>query len=157
MNPALSETCSRMHPEQFSNLMKGMSQPGLHNLDGGNLCSSFLPLNELNEDLSSVLCKNGAAVFQYGSARGCDRMVSAAQSYLSQFRGIKAREEEILIVNGGTQGLSLAFEAVLKPGDVVLTEEPTFLIVFLMFQRLNVRCIGVRMDENGILPDDLKE
>ena len=41
--------------------------------------------------------------------------------------------DDVLIIQGGQQGLDLAAKLVIDPGDVIITENPTFLGALIAF------------------------
>ena len=141
----------------FSHLMESMSTPGLINFGGGSMDSALLPSQELSDLSARLLTDDGARLLQYSAAQGLPEMLDAHLQYLAEYRSLKAEREELLIVNGGTQGIDLACQTILNEGDTVLVEKPTFLVIFMLLQRLNVRCVGVETDEDGMMPEDLQE
>ena len=153
----LSNRSRGMDASAFDHLMETMSTPGLINFGGGNPDSALLPDKELSSLAERLLAENGKELLQYGPARGLPELLSRYRSYLSAYRSIEAAERECVIVNGGTQGIELICEALLDPGDVALVESPTFLLIFMILQRLGVRCAGVKTDADGIDPEDLEE
>jgi DNA-binding transcriptional MocR family regulator len=72
-------------------------------------------------------------------------------------RGIRAAPEEILVTTGGQQGLNVLARAFLTPGDVVLTESPTYPGAFLTFRWAGADVVGVPVDHDGVRVDALEE
>ncbi len=72
-------------------------------------------------------------------------------------RGAAAPASDILITNGSQQVLDLAGKLFLNPGDVVLTENPTYLAAIQAFQTFEVKFVPVPTDENGLIPESLPE
>jgi 2-aminoadipate transaminase len=62
----------------------------------------------------------------------------------------------VLILQGSQQGLDLAGKMLIDRGDVVVTENPTFLGAFIAFNPYEPRYAGVAMDEDGLDTDDLE-
>lgn len=154
MKNQVSEAIRRMDISAFDTMMAGMSAPNVVNLGGGSLHGSLLPMKEIRSILEE---EAQPALFQYGAARGSEEMMEAQQKYLQEFRNLSSKQEELLIVNGGTQGIDLACQAILDPGDTVLVEQPTFLIIYSILEKLKVNCVGVKMDREGIDPNDFEE
>ncbi len=71
--------------------------------------------------------------------------------------GLPTQPDQLLITNGAHNALSLAAEAILGAGDVVLVEDPTYRGSFDVFGRLGARVVGVRTDHLGIDPAHLRE
>jgi DNA-binding transcriptional MocR family regulator len=87
---------------------------------------------------------------------GLDRHRAAAQVWLRAL-GVEAELDRILITNGAAQGLFLAIAAVVRPGDVVLTERLTDHGVIGLANVLGFNLRGLPTDEQGILPEAFEE
>jgi DNA-binding transcriptional MocR family regulator len=72
-------------------------------------------------------------------------------------RGIHATPAEILVTTGGQQGLNVLARAFLTPGDVVLTESPTYPGAFLTFRWAGADVVGLPVDHDGVRIDALEE
>lgn len=153
----LSKRYYSMDVSSFNQLMETISTPGLVNFGSGSPASALLPSKELSAFAEKLLRDDGARLLQYGPARGLPEMLAAYHSYLSQLRGIQAALDETVIVNGGTQGIELICQALLDPGDVVLVESPTFKVIFMILQKLGVRCVCVETDHDGVILTDLEK
>jgi 2-aminoadipate transaminase len=69
--------------------------------------------------------------------------------------GIACTAEDVLIIQGGQQGLDLAARMMIDPGDVVITENPTFLGAQIAFNPCEPTYATVRSDQDGMDADDL--
>lgn len=65
--------------------------------------------------------------------------------------------EHIIMTCGSQEGLNLAAEALIDPGSIVAVESPTYMETLLTFRKQGAVCIGVRMDESGIVPEALED
>ncbi|MCP4515016.1 MAG: PLP-dependent aminotransferase family protein, partial [Delftia sp.] len=74
--------------------------------------------------------------------------VTVAQILSSQ--GIPAQPDNILITSGSQQALNLVAQVLLHPRDVVLVESPTYNVAIDLFRSLDVRLLGVPVDEGGM-------
>jgi DNA-binding transcriptional MocR family regulator len=72
-------------------------------------------------------------------------------------RGIRAAPEEILVTTGGQQGLNVLSRAFITPGDVVLTENPTYPGAFLTFRWAGADVVGIPVDHDGVRVEALEE
>ena len=73
-----------------------------------------------------------------------------------QSKGMKARPGEIQIVSETNQALDYLAELLIKPGDVIITEEPVSPDVYRTFELAGGKVITVPIDEEGILCDRLE-
>jgi 2-aminoadipate transaminase len=60
------------------------------------------------------------------------------------------------LTSGGVQSISLAFEALVDPGDVVIVEAPTWGAVLAMASSRGAEIIGIPVDEDGLQIDLLE-
>ena len=92
----------------------------------------------------------------YGPPNGAETHRRAGAGWLAEM-GLEADPESILIVNGCQHGLWVAFSALARPGDVVLTESLTWPGSKRLAAMLGLRIHGVAMDDQGLRPDSLEE
>jgi 2-aminoadipate transaminase len=69
--------------------------------------------------------------------------------------GIACTSEDVLIIQGAQQGLDLAARLMIDPGDVVITENPTFLGALIAFNPSEPTYATAFSDEDGMDTDDL--
>jgi 2-aminoadipate transaminase len=71
--------------------------------------------------------------------------------------GQPASEESLLITTGGMQGLDLACKMYLDPGDVVLTESPTYPNALVTIATYEGRVLECPTDSRGIVVDAIPD
>jgi aspartate aminotransferase len=91
----------------------------VHQFEGGE---PFLTTPEpIKEAMTRALAENRT---RYAPSSGIPELRSAIASKLRERNRIGARDEEVLVLNGGMQGLFGAFQSVVDPGDEVLVFSP---------------------------------
>lgn len=65
-------------------------------------------------------------------------------------QGLEVFPENLIITNGSQQGLSLAINYYVKPGDWVIVEAPTYYGAISILENLGARIIGIPMTAEGI-------
>ena len=70
--------------------------------------------------------------------------------------GVDCTVDDVLILQGGQQGLDLVGKLVLDPGDIVITEDPTFLGALIAFAPNEPTYAPVRTDDHGMDVEDLE-
>jgi DNA-binding transcriptional MocR family regulator len=76
---------------------------------------------------------------------------------VAKARGITASPDNILVLAGSQQGLDLIARALIKPGDFVAMEVPSFLGALSVFRAVGARLLGVPMDREGMRIDVLEQ
>jgi DNA-binding transcriptional MocR family regulator len=70
--------------------------------------------------------------------------------------GIACGTNEVIVLQGAQQGLSLVAQMLIDQGDVIVVEDPTFLGAMLAFNPCQPAYAPVRTDDDGLDPDDLE-
>ena len=83
------------------------------------------PSEELGACLQQVLEERGGEALGYGPVTGDPRLRELLADRL-QARGIELDPAELVVVGGAQQGLDLILRATVDPGDLVVTEAPTY-------------------------------
>ena len=65
-------------------------------------------------------------------------------------QGLEITPDNLIITNGSKQGLSLALQYYVQPGDWVIVESPTYHGILQVLSHLKARVIGISMTAEGI-------
>jgi DNA-binding transcriptional MocR family regulator len=71
--------------------------------------------------------------------------------------GLPTASEQIVVTTGAHQGISLVARQLLRPGDTVLVESPTFPGALDAFRRFGARPVPVPLDGDGVRVDLLED
>ena len=115
----------------------------------------LFPVAQLREATEAVLREQPGRALQYSDVQGLPELREQI-ARLSARRGAPEDVCDIIHTTGASQGLSLASRAVLRPGDVVACEEPSFMSVMRALRMPGVRVLGVPVDEDGLDVDALE-
>ena len=63
---------------------------------------------------------------QYGETEGIPRLRAQIKERLAKYQSLDVENNDVLITSGSTQGMDLVFKIFVNEGDIVLTEEQTF-------------------------------
>ena len=140
-------------------LFGAMNDPGLISFRGGALARESLPVDILREISNDVLRtdRRGYEALSYGPVMGVSDLREVVVTDLLAPKGVKARMEDIMITTGGLEGMNLMCQVFIDPGDIILVESPTFVHCVETFEMFEAKCIGVHMDDDGMVPEDLEE
>jgi DNA-binding transcriptional MocR family regulator len=72
-------------------------------------------------------------------------------------QGTPCSADDVLILHGGQQGLDLVAKLFLNPGDVVITENPTFLGALIAFNPYEPNYVAIDMDDDGMDMNQLEQ
>jgi GntR family transcriptional regulator/MocR family aminotransferase len=71
-------------------------------------------------------------------------------------RGIECHENDVLIVSGAQQALSLIARLLVEPGDRVAVEEPGYFGAISALRASQAELIGIQVDQHGLRTDQLQ-
>ena len=131
-------------------------KPGMISFAGGLPAKETFPTEDVAEITARLMAEQGGAVLQYGATVGWPALLESIAQRLNG-KGIAAEPSDIITLTGSCQGIELMAKIFLNPGDVVLVENPTFLGALQTFRTYKGVPVGVEMDENGVILEDLEE
>jgi 2-aminoadipate transaminase len=124
-------------------------------LGGGVPDPASFPMEEIKRIILDVLEERGAAALQYAPTEGLDELRGEIARFMSR-RGVRAREENVLVTSGSQEALELIARVFIDPGDPVLSDNPTYLGAIQAFAVYGPRMVGVPMDEAGLRVDAME-
>jgi 2-aminoadipate transaminase len=120
---------------------------------GGVPPTEAIPVERLREGAVRAWA-DGAETLLYGEVRGYRPLRELIAERMAA-RGATVDPADVLITNGAQQGIDLAARIFIDPGDIVLTEEPTFMDALRVFRSHEAEPVGVPVDEEGLRVDVL--
>lgn len=93
----------------------------------------------------------------YGNPGGMIELRQALQKMLSMERFMSVAEDEICIVRGSQMGIFLASRALPNRQGVIVVEELYYPSAFKAFQSNGFQVVSVKLDEQGIVIEDLEQ
>lgn len=109
------------------------------------------PTTDLIQCSAAALAANGDAMLQYGPSAG----LAPLRAWLADWQGVKP--EQVLTGNGSLELVEFLCTALLKPGDVVFTENPSYDRAITLFRRHGLTVIGVPLEADGPNIDALEK
>ena len=116
-----------------------------------------LPLDDLLESLNSALEEEGRDLAVYPHPQGYPPLREFVAGKLAKDRGINVTPEDIILADGSGQPIHMVSEALVDPGDVVLTEDYVYSGTLNTLRRFRADIRGVTCDHDGMLPDALED
>ena len=91
----------------------------------------------------------------YGNVQGQPALRAAICDYLARRRGVRASPEDVLVVAGTQQALSLSARVLLEAGDAAAIEEPHYNAIRVGLQAHGARVHALPVDAEGLLVEAL--
>jgi 2-aminoadipate transaminase len=120
---------------------------------GGVPPTDVIPIERLREGAEAAW-RDGADVLLYGEVKGYKPLRELIAGRMAA-RGAEIDASDILITNGAQQGIDLVARVFVDPGDIVLTEAPTFMDALRVFRSHEAEPVGVPVDDEGLVVAEL--
>lgn len=120
---------------------------------GGIPDPALFPVDALRECSDWVLRTHPSRALQYATTVGEPELRAAAAARLS--RHAPTTPEDIQITSGSQEGIYLAAQALVDPGDTILVEAPTYLAAVQAFRMGGANLVSVPADDEGVIPAEL--
>jgi len=124
---------------------------------GGIPDPALFPRAELAEIAREVIEVYGDDALQYSETKGVKEARETICSYLAARKGVKCGPENIIITTGSQSAIDLIARTLLDPGDIVITENPSYLAAIGVFRNVGARLVGVDIDDSGMKTHLLEE
>src|SRR5216117_158859 len=92
----------------------------------------------------------GRSLLGYGELGGYRPLRKAIAEYLAVSRGVRCTEEQVIVTSGSQQGLFVASQVLLDPGDRVWIEDPAYPGTRSALQAAGARLVPIPVDLEGI-------
>jgi 2-aminoadipate transaminase len=146
---AYAARMARVEPSPIMELIRVMGERQVINFASGLPDPTGFPVDALREGAAAVLAEDWRGGLQYGEAEGYRPLREWVAADLSR-RGVPTIPNQVLIVSGSQQGIDLLARCLLQPGDVVLTENPSYLAALQVFASYEAVIRPIPIDAEGI-------
>lgn len=161
----LSQRAQRTGDQPISYFMQqAVENPRLISLAAGLVDSQTLPASDVREALDEILSdpQSAQAALQYGTTHGYAPLRERLLARTVGLDGLTPRDlsltvEDVVITTGSQQFLYLLGELLLDPGDIVITEAPSYFVYHGTLDSIGARTLSVPMDDEGMNTDALAE
>ncbi|MEZ4669365.1 MAG: PLP-dependent aminotransferase family protein [Anaerolineae bacterium] len=136
-------------------MMRMARKPGIISFAQGAPPADFFPINFLRDAINAVLDRDSSHAMGYEIAEGYMPLRAAVRDYVSAL-GIRCSPDQILITGGTQQACDLVVQALLSEGEVIVTENPTYLGMIDIARTRRVQLHGIDSDNDGIRLDMLE-
>lgn len=151
-----AQRTQQMTASTIRELLKLTEQPDIISFAGGLPASELFPIAEFQAATQAVLAANGRKALQYSTTEGYTPLREFIVQKMAQY-GIQASIENVMITSGSQQALDLIGKVMINPGDMLLTERPTYLGALQAWRGYQAQFVSVPIDEEGLRTDELEE
>jgi 2-aminoadipate transaminase len=145
----LASRMAGVKPSAIRELLQLGADPSIISFGGGYPDATLFPVEQLDSIYREALLERGRNALQYTVSNGPELLRSQIAARMAK-DGAACSPDEVLILHGGQQGLDLVGKLFLNAGDVVVTENPTFLGALIAFNPCEPSYAAIPMDRDGI-------
>ena len=153
-NSNFSHAATHSRPSPVREILAVIKKPGMISFAGGMPAPEVFPVDEFYEG-AHLLKDKGSELLQYGTTDGNPLLRECLADFMAERLGRKVDISEIMLTTGSQQALDLFAWAMLDPGDIVITEDPSYMAAINVFTNHGGVCRGVHCDADGILTDEI--
>jgi 2-aminoadipate transaminase len=130
-------------------LLKLTDRPDVISFGGGLPAPELFPVEAFAEASRKVLQEQGSRALQYSTTEGYGPLREFIVERMSRY-GIPANVDNVLLTSGSQQALDMIGKILINPGDMILTEEPTYLGALQAWRAYQADFVTVPLDDDGI-------
>ncbi|WZL74036.1 PLP-dependent aminotransferase family protein [Clostridiaceae bacterium 35-E11] len=151
-----SNRMAELKPSDIREVMKMIAaNPGTISFAGGLPDPKLFPVEAIREATDKILKENPGVALQYGLTLGRISLREKIVGLMAR-EGVKATIDNIAITTGSQQAITLSTMLLLNQGDVIITENPSYLGALAAFKPFETSYIGVNGDDKGMFMDELE-
>ncbi len=139
----------RVQPSAIREFLSLATDPRITSFAGGYPDPTLFPVNDLHDIYEELLSPENTSALQYTVSDGLPELRALVAARLNA-DAMPCTADDVLIIQGGQQGLDLTAKLFIDAGDVIVTERPTFLGALIAFNPCEPDYRSVPMDEEGM-------
>jgi 2-aminoadipate transaminase len=155
MIPRYAQRMANVQPSAIGELLALGADPSIISFGGGYPDATLFPVEQLDAVFHHIIHETGGAAMQYAPSNGLPRLRDQIAGLMTA-DGTACSAEDILILQGSQQGLDFAARMLIDPGDVIVTEDPTFLGALIAFEPSQPCYAVVPVDTDGMQTEQLE-
>jgi DNA-binding transcriptional MocR family regulator len=146
----------RVGPSAIRELLILGADPTIISFGGGYPDPALFPLHDLQTIFTELLVPENVEALQYTASIGLPELRAQIAGRMTQ-GGTPTGTDDVLIIQGGQQGLDLTAKLMINPGDTIITENPTFLGALIAFNPYQPEYAVVPIDADGMIISELEK
>ncbi len=149
-----------MVSSEIRDLLSLSARPDIISFSGGLPEVRALSFERLEKYIRRIIKTDGAVSLQYSGSDGYYPLKTKLIEVM-KLEGVDTVEEDIITTTGSQHALDLLSKIFINPGDVIITEAPSYTGALNSFNSYEAKITGIPVDEHGIdvsiLEEKLKE
>lgn len=110
--------------------------------------SELFPVDDFKTALDQTLERDKGNAFSYQESQGFPPLRESISGILKT-SGFLCRSEDIHVISGAQQGIDIISKALLRPGDSIIAESPTYTGAVAVFKSRDAHIVDIPMEAGG--------
>jgi 2-aminoadipate transaminase len=150
-----AERTTVMRSSAMRDLMAITARPEVISLAGGLPDTSTFPPKTFAALMTRIAQKSVAEALQYGPTEGFEETKDCILEVMAA-EGMLPEPDDLIVTTGGQQAIDLVTKTLVDPGDVVITEAPTYPGAVPTFSAYQAAVEQIEIDADGMPIDALE-
>ncbi len=151
-----SNKVSGLKPSAIREIFKSLSDPEMISFAAGNPSPLSFPVEQMKVIANDIFTNRPVEALQYSITEGYPKLREQVADRLAKKFNINMEGQTTIITTGGQQGIDLTAKALCNEGDIIITENPSFIGALNAFRAYNVDIRGVDLEEDGMNLEQLE-
>ena len=146
---AFSKSVKQLRSSEIRDLMKLATQPGIISFAGGMPNNNLFPIKEIDDIFLNLDEDIKKTAFQYGPTAGYPPLLESLKEFLRK-KGLPVDTNKLLITTGSLQAINILTKEFIDPGDIILTENPSFIGAISVFKSYQAIMESIPLTADGL-------
>lgn len=121
----------------------------MYRLDGGRSPVDIFPVEDFKRAINTAVEEDFSMILAYDDGDGLKELKKSFSKYLSKFK-IMSREENIMVISGGQQGIDIVCKSLINYSDPVFIESPSYSGAIEVLKSRGAKIISIPMLSDGL-------
>ncbi|WP_186576816.1 aminotransferase-like domain-containing protein [Aquibacillus kalidii] len=155
MKYGFSQRVRYLKSSAVRDILKVVNKGDVISFAGGLPDEGLFPVEAVSQAFQKAITSDNKAL-QYGETEGVLELRERLVERMAR-KGIRRHPDNVLVTSGSQQAIDLFSRVMFNPGDVILTENPTYLAALQVFESYETRVVAVDSDDEGMIEEDLEK
>ncbi|MCL2854851.1 MAG: PLP-dependent aminotransferase family protein [Defluviitaleaceae bacterium] len=156
MNQPFSKRVESVAPASVYEILKHCGPGKAIAFAAGNPGADAIPQEAIAKYSAEALQMSIPTTLLYAPTEGYPPLREKLTAHLKQNDNMGGVDDDLIITSGATQGIELITKVFCNEGDVVISENPSFVGSLSAFQSYGVDLVGVDMEHDGMCMEELE-
>lgn len=157
MEYKFSNRMSNVQASAVREILKAASNPEVISFGGGNPAKEAFPVEAIKRISNELFVEDPISMLQYGITEGYGPLRESAKAFFNRDDQVSKEYDDIIITTGSQQIMDLLAKCVCNEGDIVISEDPSFLGALNSFRSNGATLVGVPVEEDGMNMEALEK